>query len=121
MKTRFTSTTLLAALTVLGLGIAPALADSGQGTITIPNTLFTESPGVVAKPFTGSTAMAKAQSDASIGSYATAAERGYEYPDFRGDMPSQPVSKALTGTRAHGADVGTYVTETKPRYLALLT
>ena len=68
MKARFTLTTLLAALTVLGLGITPALADSGQG--TIPNTVFTELPGVVvAKPATGSTFLAKAQSDPSIGVY----------------------------------------------------
>ena len=110
MKTRFTLTTLLAALTVLGLGITPALADSGQGTIL--NTFFTELPDVVAKPTRGSTAMVKAQSDASIGFYATTADSGYEYPDFWGNMPSHPVSKAPAGSQAHGAGVGTYVTET---------
>ena len=110
MKPRFTSTTLLAALTVLGLGIAPALADSGQG--TIPNTFFTELPGVVAKPATVSTALAKAQSDPSIGVYATTAESGYVYPDFWADMPSQPLSKAPAGSQAHGAGVGMYVTKT---------
>jgi hypothetical protein len=83
MKTRFASTTLLAALTALDLGMEPALADSGQG--TIPNTVFTELPGVVvAKPATGSTFLAKAQSDPSIGVYATTAESGYVYTDFWG-------------------------------------
>jgi hypothetical protein len=86
MKIQFTSTTLLAPLTVPGLGIAPAMADNGQG--TTPNTFFTELSGVIAKSAIGNTAMATAPSDASIGSYAATTESGYEYPDFWGDMPS---------------------------------
>jgi hypothetical protein len=42
MKTMF-----LAAAAVLGIGMGSAYADGGQG--TIPNTFFTELPGVVAQ------------------------------------------------------------------------
>jgi hypothetical protein len=68
MKTRFTSTALLAAVASLGLSIAPAFAD-GQG--TVPNTYFTELPGVVAKPATGGAATVLQQAGPSIGTYAT--------------------------------------------------
>jgi hypothetical protein len=69
MKTRFTSTALLAAVASLGLSIAPAFADGGQG--TVPNTYFTELPGVVAKPATGGAATVQQQAGPSIGTYAT--------------------------------------------------
>jgi hypothetical protein len=69
MKTRFTSTTLLAGSAALGLGIGPAFADSGQG--TLPNTFFTELPGVVAKPDTGAVAAKPLIGGQSVGTYVS--------------------------------------------------
>ena len=56
---------LVASTVMLGAAIGTAFA-GGQG--TLPNTYFTELPGVIAKPPTGGTVSTTAR--ASIGTYA---------------------------------------------------
>jgi hypothetical protein len=69
MKTKSISGTLLAAVTVLGLGIGPAFADGGDGTHA--NTFFTELPGVVAKPASGAATSTQPKIGDSTGAYVT--------------------------------------------------
>jgi hypothetical protein len=71
MKTMF-----LAAAAVFSLGVGSAYADGGQG--TLPNTFFTELPGVIAQPPVQKTpsAMATNQNGAVTHAYVASSNRG---------------------------------------------
>jgi hypothetical protein len=63
-------TMLLAAAAALSLGVSAAYADGGQG--TLPNTYFTELPGVIAQaPAQTAPAVATARNGQAIGAYVT--------------------------------------------------
>ena len=68
-------TMLLAAAAALSLGIGSAYADSGDG--LVPNTLFTEIPGVIAQaPVQNAPAIATAQSGQAIHAYVANSNSG---------------------------------------------
>jgi hypothetical protein len=74
MKTKFTSATLLAATAVLGLGIGSAFADSEGG--TIPDTFFTELPGVTAQTPVQNAPSVAAQNGQGVHAYVTQSSHG---------------------------------------------
>jgi hypothetical protein len=68
-------TMLLAAAAALSLGVSSAYADGGQG--TLPNTYFTELPGVVAHaPVQNAPAVATARNGQAIQTYVTNSSHG---------------------------------------------
>ena len=68
-------TMLLAAAAALSLGVGSAYADSGDG--LVPNTLFTEIPGVIAQaPVQNAPAVATAQSGQTIHAFVANSNSG---------------------------------------------
>jgi hypothetical protein len=68
-------TMLLAAAAALSLGVSAAYADGGQG--TLPNTYFTELPGVIAQaPVQNAPSVATARNGQAIGTYVTSSSHG---------------------------------------------
>jgi hypothetical protein len=66
---------LLAAAAALSLGVGSAYADSGDG--QVPNTLFTEIPGVIAQaPAQNAPAVATAQNGQAIHAYVANSNSG---------------------------------------------
>lgn len=75
MNTKKLGSLLAASAVMLGAGIGAAFA-GGQG--TLPNTFFTELPGVIAKPATGGTVSTMPR--APIGAYVAPQSRGAQVP-----------------------------------------
>jgi hypothetical protein len=68
-------TMLLAAAAALSFGVSAAYADGGQG--TLPNTYFTELPGVIAQaPVQNAPSIATARNGQAIGTYVTNSNHG---------------------------------------------
>jgi hypothetical protein len=68
-------TMLLTAAAALSFGVSAAYADGGQG--TLPNTYFTELPGVIAQaPVQNAPAVATARNGQAIGTYVTNSNHG---------------------------------------------
>jgi hypothetical protein len=68
-------TMLLAAAAALSLGVGSAYADSGDG--LVPNTLFTEIPGVIAQaPVQNAPIVATAQNGQAIHAYVANSNSG---------------------------------------------
>jgi hypothetical protein len=78
--TKFTSTTLLAAATAIGIGFGATSAFAGDGDVPQANTFFSELPGVIATAPVGSpmgaTASVQLQHSPSIGTYVTNSRDG---------------------------------------------
>ena len=71
MNTKKLGSLLVASAVILSAAVGTAFA-SGQG--TLPNTYFTELPGVIAKPATGGAVRTMPRS--SLGAYATPDSHG---------------------------------------------
>jgi hypothetical protein len=68
-------TMILAVAAALSLGVSAAYADGGQG--TLPNTYFTELPGVIAQaPVQNAPSIATARNGQAIGTYVTNSNHG---------------------------------------------
>jgi hypothetical protein len=76
MKTRFSSITLLAAVTALGLGIAPAVAADANSASAVSGYVYPGFWGTPAGQSSSSAAAPKGTDGSAIGTYATETSHG---------------------------------------------